>query len=173
MDALRIKLKEEGKTDDEIHELLGNWFFIKQRKDVRRAQVSGPEASLKVQEVFEKFRGEKSVGGKGTRGLFLPDAFAKLPGIRDTIVEFVGGLDDETVMVFENVAKPGASTPIWNVSRGSGMPENYHRYNKSLHLYRYGKDIANAIYVWSLFRYSHRIKSRRLNRDILVRYTCC
>ena len=81
------------------------------------------------------------------------------------IQEFVYEICDEDVPIWINIGT--SQNPIWLVSRGTNQWENYHLLNKNLKLYRYDYEIGNAIYVNSLFVYSHRSRCYRKNLDIL------
>ena len=98
------------------------------------------------------------------KGALSASALSDLQKILPTIRTFVSEVYENDVPVWVNVGT--IEDPVWLVERGTNMCENYHLLNKSLKLYRYNFRTANAIYVTSLFSYSHRNRVARKQLDI-------
>jgi hypothetical protein len=162
MELLRKTLIESGKTLDEVEALLNDPAFIK-GSNVRRDVREGNIIADAVIDTFAQFRKHAQA-----KGLFVGGAeyMDKVYTICDSIRLYANVEDDGSIPVWLNVGT--AENPVWLTLRGTGMVENYHRYNKSLRLYMYSARVANALYVWSLTVHSHIQRVRRLRRRLLV-----
>lgn len=117
---------------------------------------NGSDIAKSIEEIVNRFAGH---------GIFLKDGRDKITALLKTIENNVFETLDGSIPVWVNQGTE--EKPIWLACRGTGLCENYHRYNKSLHLYRYVYSVGNALYIWSLFIYSHRQRFHRLRYDIL------
>jgi hypothetical protein len=146
---------EKVYSPEEIEKLLSNPHFLNKQRSVRRTIRKGPEIVKLLQAVVIQYQ---------ESGLFLKDGLNRMAGMYASIRNYVcESVESSAVWVNTGTVQE----PIWLACRGTGLCENYHRYNNSLNIWRYDYPTANSMYVASLYRYSHRQRVNRVGLDLM------